>query len=205
MVIAAAGEMGSVLSAGQLDRITREYFKLGWSDQQLRQALATHVKVKDGFLQGKAGQDAQALREIAYQNGVRYNDDWFTNAAQSVASGSTTVDKWEQSIRANAAAAFPPFAEQIKAGQNVADIASPYRQTMGALLELNPNDIDLFDPTIRQAIAGRDPKTGQATAKSLWQFENDMRKDKRWLKTNNARESLMGTAQNVLSKWGFNG
>lgn len=204
-ILASAGAMGATVTGRTLTNLVNSYYRQGWNELQLRDALSKYITVKDGVMKGAAGQAAEALRGIAYANGVRYNDDWYVNAARNVASGQGTVEAWESEIRKQAASAFPVFAEQIKAGQNVSDIASPYQQTMGALLELNPNEIDLFDPTIRKALAGRDPKTGTPTAKSLWEFENDLRGDSRWLQTNNARDTTMATANAVLSAFGFGG
>lgn len=202
---AQAAAMGAVMDAGKIRWRAEQAYRLGWNQQQIQSVLAQYVTEQNGVLKGQAGQAAEQLRSLAYANGVRYGDEWFTRAAKAVMSGTSSVEDWEAEIRKQAASAFPPFAEQIKAGQNMADIASPYRQTMAALLEISDTDIDLFDGTIRSALAGRDPKTGTATAKSLWQFENDLRKDRRWLKTNNARESLMGATKGILASWGFQG
>lgn len=200
-----AAAMGATLDAGKMRWRAEQAYRLGWNQQQIQGILAQYVTAKDGVMKGAAGDAAQQLRALAYQNGVRYSDDWYMKAAKAVVAGTASVQDWEQEVRKQAASAWPSFADQIKAGQNVADIASPYRQTMAALLEINDADIDLFDPTIRKALAGRDPEKGTAVAQSLWQFENELRRDKRWLKTNNARESLMATTQGVLESWGFRG
>lgn len=200
-----AGQLGATLDEGKLRWRAEQAYRLGWNQVQITSVLAQYVTAKDGVMKGVAGQTAEALRAAAYANGVRYSDDWFVKAAKSVVSGNTSPEDWEQQIRKQAASAWPTFSEQIMAGQNMMDVASPYRQSMSALLEINDADVDLFDPTIRSALARRDPKTGQATAQSLWEFENGLRKDTRWLKTNNARESLMGVTRAVLSDWGFAG
>jgi len=201
---AQATAMGAQMSDDKLRWRAEQAYKLGWGQQQITTTLAAYVKAKDGVLQGAAGQTAEQLRQIAYANGVRYQDSWFVNAAKAVVGGQRTADDFVADIRNQAASAFPAFRDQIKAGLDVAEIASPYRQTMSALLELNDADVDLFDPRIRKALSYRD-KDGTARAKSLWEFENEVRKDRRWLQTNNARESLMGTAQAVLDRWGFRG
>lgn len=50
---------------------------------------------------------------------------------------------------------------------DVADLASPYMQSMGNILEVNPGELDLFNPTIRKALQATDDK-GQPTSKPLW-------------------------------------
>lgn len=200
-----AAAMGANINDKHLRWRAEQSYKLGWNEQQTQAVLAPYVKAQNGVLKGAAGQTAQQLRSLALANGVRYGDDWYTKAAQSVVSGTKTPQDWEQAIRRQAVSAFPQFRDQIEAGMNMDDIASPYKQTMAALLELNGEELDLFDPTIRKALAGRDPKTGAASSKSLWEFENDLRKDARWMQTNNARESFMGTAKTVLDAFGFQG
>jgi hypothetical protein len=199
-----ASAMGAVIGDDKLRWRAEQAYKLGWNQQQIQVTLGAYVKAQDGVLKGAAGQTAQQLRELAYANGVRYQDSWFNKAAQAVVSGTRSADDFAADIRANAASAFPAFRDQIKAGVDVIEIASPYRQAMSALLEIPDADVDLYDPKIRQALSYRD-KDGQARAKSLWEFENEVRKDTRWMKTNNARDEFMGTAQAVLDAWGFRG
>jgi hypothetical protein len=84
----------------------------------------------------------------------------------------------------------------------VAEIANPYIRSMATLLELNDADIDLFDPTIRAALTGR-TQDGTPAVKPIWQFENEVRSDSRWLNTNNARDSLDGVGNSILKMWGL--
>jgi len=145
------------------------------------------------------------LRQLADNNGVSYNGDWFNNAARSIVGGTRSFQDFENDIRNQAASAFPTYAEQIRAGQNVKDIASPYINSMSRILEINPDGITLEDNSIRQALSGISPKDGKPAAKSLWEFERDIRKDPRWNNTNNARESASSLALGVLKDMGFNG
>ena len=84
----------------------------------------------------------------------------------------------------------------------MADIADPYRQSMASLLELNPEAVGLDDRMVRGALASKD-KDGNPAMKSLWEFENDVRQDKRWLKTSNAQDSAMSVTRKILSDFGL--
>jgi len=44
---------------------------------------------------------------------------------------------------------------------------------------------------------------GKPATKPLWQFEQELRKDPRWNYTNNAQQSLMNTARQVLQDFGL--
>lgn len=202
-VVAQASAMGATLSGSQLNSVVNQVFRLGVSGAQLNKLLSNYVVASDGVMKGAAGTTQEELKRLARANGVSYNDNWYSSASRAVVGGVKTLQDYENDIRRQAASAFPVYAEQIKAGQDVADIASPYVQRMGALLEINPADVDLFDSSIREALSGRNPETGKAQAKSLWQFENDLRKDPRWQKTNNAKETYANATQGLLKTWGL--
>ena len=204
-VSTTASALGATLSEATLTKVVNAYYRQGYNPQQLNTLLSRYIFVKDGVLGGQAGKNVQDLKELARANGMQYNGDWFNNASRAVIAGKSTMQDYENTIRMQAASAFPVYAEQIKSGQNVADIASPYIQRMSALLEVDPGGIDLFDSQIREALSGRNPENGKAQAKSLWQFENDIRKDERWLKTNNARETFSSATAGILKSWGFGG
>jgi hypothetical protein len=202
-LIAQAEAMGATLTGKALTSAINQVYRLGLKGSQVTKLLSNYVVAYNGVLGGAAGKAQQELKALARANGVSYNDNWYTTAAKNVVGGVRAAQDYEADIRAQAASAFPVYAEQIKAGQNVAEIASPYVNRMSALLEINPNDIDLFDNSIKQALSGRNPETGKAETKSLWQFENDLRKDPRWQKTNNAKETYATATQGLLKTWGL--
>lgn len=204
-LVAQAEAMGATLTGKALTSAVNQVYRLGLKGSQVTKLLSNYVVEHNGVLGGAAGTTQQQLKALARANGVSYNDNWYTTAARNVVGGIRAAQDYESDIRAQAASAFPVYAEQIKAGQNVADIASPYVQRMSALLEINPNDIDLFDNSIKQALSGRNPETGKAETKSLWQFENDLRKDPRWQYTNNAREATSSITNGILKMWGLSG
>ena len=199
---AAAG--GAQLSDHQLKMIAQNAFNFSWSDAQIKDALGQYVKTVGGFYSGAASDTAQQLHALALQNGVQVSDSFVDSYVKGVETGSTTLQAGQDHIRTMASSAFPAWAEQIKAGQNVADLASPYMQQMGKTLELDSNAIDLFDPTIRKALQASDPsgKVGTPSVMPLWQFEQSLKQDPRWMKTQNAQDSLMANVHGVLQSWG---
>ena len=84
-------------------------------------------------------------------------------------------------------------------------IAAPYLATQAKLWEVDPNKIDLFDPTLRNALQSTAVQ-GQDAAPSqlpLYDFEKQLRSNAKWLSTNNARESMAATADQVLADMGL--
>ena len=105
----------------------------------------------------------------------------------------------EGSLRNAAAAKYSAFATQIKAGQNTLDLAAPYIQSVSKILEVPDTDIGMSNSHVLKAMTSN--VNGQAT--SIWQFENSLRQDPTWRKTQNAQDSIMQNAHQVLQNFGM--
>lgn len=198
----AAVSLGAQLTDDQLTKISTNALNFGWNPAQIRDTLAGAVKMgAEGTYGGQAAADADQLRALARANGVKLGDKTLQSWITRLAAGES-IDGFESYVREMAASAFPQFAERLQAGQNLEDIADPYRQQMAQTLELNPAEIDLFDPTIRKAMQATDPD-GKPMTQPLWKFEQDLKKDTRWRRTNGARDELMGAGQQVLRDFGL--
>lgn len=198
----AAVQMGSQLTDRQLERITKNVLRFGWNDAQIRDTLAGAIKAgANGGFGGQAEADAEQLRQVARNNGVKLGDKTLRQWLVRMGAGES-IEGFEAYVRHMASSAFPEYAAHLKAGMDLDDVVDPYRQQMAQTLELNPEDLDLYDPTLRRALQTVD-KDGKAASKPLWQFEAELKKDKRWLSTNNARDDIDSVAQRVLSDFGF--
>lgn len=195
-----ASTMGTSFSDKQLNNLADHAVKFGWNDSQLSDVMSKYITFSNA--RGQAQSNIQSMQNLAWKNGVKLNGDQYRKWAQDIAAGNFTMDDYTKYVRGQAAGLAPAYADELKAGMDLYDVASPYMQSMASTLELNPADISLFDPTIRSALSGKGPD-GKPTSKTLWQFENDLRNDPRWLQTNNARDAMMGTAHKVLSDFGF--
>lgn len=154
----------------------------------------------------QAAQFDTDISQFAYRNGIRVSDSWKQNTFKSIMSGQTSADEVKQTMRNKTiASAYPSLAEQIKAGQDVMDLADPYIQTKAQLLETDANTIDLWDPQVRAALQSRDATSGKASTMPLYDFEKQVRLDPRWQYTNNAKQTVSGMALNVLQSFGFQG
>ena len=176
---------------------------LGWSDARIKDWLGTRVSVHDGVMWGEAGEAFDKLHEVAYLNGLKF-DTYYEKAARGIARGVTTMETEEAKLRAVAAGRYSAYKDQILAGQNVMDLAAPYIKSVSQLLELPETDVDLFNKHIAKAMTAK-PAAGSAagTQMPLWQFENEVRDDPLWRKTNNARESMMTVARSVAKDFGL--
>lgn len=200
-----AAAMGMVETKSNMDHLKKWAYNaaaMGWSDEQLRNEIGKFVFFSGDTWQGQGGEIQQKLHDYAYSMGVTMSGSWYANNTRNVLRGVATEQDYMSEIRKQAKSQFSQWSKQIDAGQTVMDLANPYLQSMSQILELPGGSINLFDPTIKKALNYKDPKTGQGTAKPLWQFENELRADPRWKKTNNAQNTLMGVAHQVLSDFG---
>ncbi len=156
-----------------------------------------------GGVEGASGAIAEAkesLMSLALNNGVSMSEGWFGQVSDSLARGKSDINMWEDDIRSMAAERFPLYAEKIRAGVNVRELASPYAQSMRRILERA--DVDLDDPYITQALGARDDN-GNPKAMPMYDFEKSVRQDPRWLSTDNAQDAFMSNAHQVLVNFGF--
>jgi hypothetical protein len=195
-------KMGGSISGTTISNIARDSLLFGWNDAQIRDAIAKTVVGGLKNNRGEAGQVGQQLKQTAYRNGVNISDSWMQQWQQKIAAGNGTVEEAQAQLRnVYGKALAPGFAKELDSGMDLQDIAQPYMQSMAQTLELNPADINLFDPTIRKALSSGGKDGGKTVP--LWQFESNLKSDPRWLKTNNARDSLVDTTANVLKSFGL--
>jgi hypothetical protein len=160
---------------------------------------------------GQALQNYQTLQGIAKANGFALKDilpnisaitaggDLETAVLRGLADGSIDINRVAQDARMLASQGQPQYVRNLlNQGYDLEAVYAPYRQTMAATLELDPNTIDLNDPTLRSAITDK----GDI---NLYDFKKNLRKDNRWQYTSDAREEVGNSALKVLQDFGFQG
>jgi len=182
-----------------LNDLVYKKLALGWTDARLKNYIGARTSMHGGVMYGDAGEAFDKLHEMAYLNGVNYSSATFQSKARSIVSGTSTLEAMTAEIRKAAAAKYSAWSQQILAGQNAMDLAASYIKSVSSLLELPESGIDLDNKWVNKAMTGGKPDQPY----SIWQFENDVRSDPLWNKTNNARESMFGTARQVLKDFGL--
>jgi len=160
---------------------------------------------------GQALQNYQTLQSIAKANGFSLKDilpnisavtaggDLETAVIRGLADGSIDINRVSQDARMLAAQGQPQYVRDLLGqGYDLQAIYSPYRQTMASVLELNPDEIDLNDSTLRMAISDKGDM-------NLYDFKKALRKDSRWQYTENARNEVASSTLQVLRDFGFQG
>jgi hypothetical protein len=118
---------------------------------------------------------------------------------QKLATGELDVNAIAQAARQFAAQGQPDYVRNLLGqGYDLEQVYQPYRQVMASTLELNSDQIDLNDPTLRGAITNEGDM-------NIYDFKRLLRKDSRWDTTENAREEVSSAVYNILRDFGFQG
>ena len=224
-ISALAKQKGANLSEDQLDQITAQVYN-GFLENDsiaLTKLISPYIGQIPAILQkgalagatkaysGEALQNYQALQNIARQNGFKLNDILpnisttttggnLENAVlQKIANGELDVNAVAQNARILAAAGQPQYVRDLlNQGYDLSAIYAPYRNTMASILELNPDQIDLNDPTLRMGITDKGDM-------NLYDYKKMLKQDNRWQYTANATQEVSDKALQVLRDFGFMG
>jgi tetratricopeptide (TPR) repeat protein len=153
---------------------------------------------------GQALKDYQAIQDVARSNGFSVKDivpggQSEQQVLQGIATGKIDPNRLAQDARKLAAQGQPQYVRDLLGqGYNLDQVFAPYRQTMANLLEINADQIDLNDPTLRTAI------TDQGDM-NVYDFKRTLKADKRWQYTENAKSEVSDAALKVLRDFGFQG
>jgi hypothetical protein len=159
---------------------------------------------------GQALQNYQALQAVAKANGLGIKDilprlsvlpgqNLDDVVLQKLATGELDINRLAQDARMIAAQGSPDYVKNLlQQGYDLEQIYAPYKNVMAQLLELNPDEIELNDNTLRSAI-------GQDREMNVYDFKKALRKDSRWQYTENAREEVADSVLGVLRDFGFQG
>jgi hypothetical protein len=160
-------------------------------------------KATEGY-SGQALKDYQAIQDVARSNGFSIKDivpggQSEQQVLQGIATGRIDPNRLAQDARKLAAQGQPQYVRDLLGqGYNLDQVFAPYRQTMANLLEINADQIDLNDPTLRTAITDKGDM-------NVYDFKRTLKADKRWQYTENAKQEVSDAAFKVLRDFGFQG
>lgn len=197
-----AKRQGVAIDEADLDLMARDLYDMANEDKPalIRAALRAKIAYKPGqVVGGVTGENLAALRATAAANGLDLDKNfggelqgWLQNIAQG-----ESIETYKQRIRDVVSYTVPDSVKKlIGQGIDLGTIFSPYKQMMANVLELNPEQIDLNDPTLRTAITGTD-------VLNMYDFQKQLKKDNRWQYTSNAKQEVSDSALRVLQDFGF--
>jgi hypothetical protein len=201
-VSSIAIQMGAHMSPHLLSIMGETALLYNWNADQIKQHLVSLVGTMGGQYTGAAGTEQQQYKQIAGDYGISMSGAQLSSFIRGAALGSVnqqTVQNW---AIAQAQSRYPALAQRLQAGETLKQIADPYIQSQAKIFETNPNTINLTDASIQKALASKDAK-GAPTTMSVWQYEQGLRQDPRFLKTQAAQDTGMQMAHSVLKDFGL--
>ena len=197
-----AGNMGATVGPAFRDEIIKQAISGGWDDARIEQAMAGQImRDQSGSLLGKAGQLETELMKLGRNNGLNFSKDFYVNAARSVLSGMKSADEWGKWIREQAAQQYGAYADQIRAGVDLKEAASNITTAVAGELELDPEQVNLGDKVVQQALTNVDEK-GNPAVLPLWKVKELARQDDRFIRTNTSQAAVANIGADILKKWG---
>lgn len=198
---------GKVVGGGGfLYRTAVASLQLGLNESQIKDLMYKSVdwekRIANDTLGGTLSGQLQELRRQAAMLGIKPSDSWYAAQIDKIADGNDTIDGALARAKNLAMERYPAFADRIESGESVAEIAEGYRESMSRILEINPGELDVFDSKIQGALTSTNEQ-GAPAAKTLTQFERELRQDSRWQYTKNAKETLLGAGQDLLKSFGL--
>lgn len=172
--------------------------------------VGTGMGIQPSGYTGQALKNYQTLQAVAKANGLKVTDilprlsvapgqNIEDVVLQKLATGELDINRLTQDARNIAAQGTPDYVKGLlQQGYDLDQIFAPYKNVMASILELNPDEIDLNDATLRGAI-------GQDKEMNVFDFKKALRKDSRWQYTENAREEVADSVLSVLRNFGFQG
>ncbi len=201
-----AAQMGAAIPPSKLNKIVEQVITLGLDEGGLKNILGGYITFQENgsTLTGMAGQYENMIKQFAFTQGVTLDKQTVKNQAQLIGRGMATEEDFKNQIVNQAISMYPGYTDQLKAGQTMMDIASPYMQTMSDDLEIPFTSLNLTDPLIKKALNGVNQQ-GKPVGMDQLTFQSTIRNDPRWGKTQKAQDGAMKIGLKVLQDMGLTG
>ena len=161
----------------------------------------------DGTLKGPVRKIQNNVRDLAFNYGFsdlmggRIND-WVKDNTRAVAAGDLTIEDVEDQMKNFAIGRFPALTKQLQAGISLVDLVAPYKNTLAGMLEIDEGSVSLADSLMERAL-GSLGGDGQQSLMPLWEFKQQIRKDPRWLSTDQAVSTYNNIGVQIARDFGF--
>ena len=176
--------LGFQIQPDKLSELATQAQREGWTalevDAALRPMVAEQLTASaenEGFT-GTLGTAAAELTNWSRRNGFEVDQESADRMLASVAFGDKTLDQVKQEMRTQyMLGAFPGWAEQINAGIDIYDLASPYRAVAQKML--GRSDMAMNDPIMQEMMQSQGAD-GTWKARPLWEAERFIRNTDEW-------------------------
>lgn len=198
---AMAQKMGVNIEPNRLLQIATDSVKYKWTtDFQFTSALAAEAKYRPDY-GGDIGSYETKAKGIARDYLMPIDDETAFNWARDLAAGKIDENTITSHFT-NAAKGLlgPDYDAQIDAGLKPRDLLSSQINTIGNLMEISTDDVDLVnDPRWQKVLQYTDPNTGKRRPMTVSETSLAVKSTDDWWKTNNANKEV-GEKASYLAK-----
>lgn len=184
IIALTAQQWGVNLTPQQVGAMAGQALSLGWNQQQINQAIASHAQFTQGLQSagaasytgagtvpnggGQLGGIMDQYMQIAKQNLIPLSPQSAYQWAVNTLAGSTNQASYNAYIQAQAKSLFPQFSNQIDQGISVGTLAQPYQQAAASVLGMDPNQINMTDPKFLVGLTGNGATGHKAMSLDQW-------------------------------------
>lgn len=185
-------------------RIAEQSLSLGWTDTELRDAIALEVDWATASETPRAsfGEAVMQLRQTAEgEYMVPMSEEAAAGWARRIFEGSATEDGFRAWLKQAAIGRFGQFAEQINQGATPAQLFDSYKQMAAETLEMDPEQIDLLhDPKFNRALEVDDD--GKRRAMTLGEWSMYLREQDEYRFTTQANKQAAEVSRSLGNMFG---
>jgi hypothetical protein len=173
-----------------------------WDDSQLEDFIATksNVMFTGG---GTLGSTLEKVKNQAYMYGIKIDSalEKEINFSLLDPNDGRDANYWLYSVKQQAmdSPTYKPFAESLKAGRSLYEVTNNYRQQMANLLEVDSTAITWDD------LMGKVVDNNTGNARTFADFTKQVKQDKLWQYTKNAKETYSNMALDLAKTFGYMG
>jgi len=194
---------GVSLDDSVLTQLATSKRQFNWNDNQVFDELDKLMPVGVDRYIGAAGTAQDSLSKWVSDNGLSLTQNSIQDYVRKISRRDLTLDDVKADLRRTyMAGAYPAWSDRIMAGQDISDIAAPYKSRMAKLLEIDESQIDFNDNMLSQGLQGVGAD-GKAGIVPLYEFDKMIRKDPRWDRTENALKTYTDAGSSILKMFGL--
>lgn len=187
----------------RLARLNDTILSQGWSDAQVRRALAAEVLYDPTGTQTGVLAD---MKNITREWLVPLSDQAMSAWARSIVEGSKTLEDFTEYNRTQAKSLFPALSTALDdPNMTTRTYMDPYAQDTASVLGINAADIDWTSPKWMRAFNQIDPKTNERTVMSRSDWMRTVMKDPTYgyEQSTNGQAAKQNLTMGLLEMFGF--
>jgi hypothetical protein len=197
-------QLGRNLGGINVKQLAEQSLKYAWNDAQLQNVIASYVHYDPKTAAGQVAAYEMQVNAMASDYGVKVNKSTMQDYIKGLVSGKYTQDNLVDVFRDQAKSKYPGMGVYLDKGMSVRQVAAPYVSSYSQIMEVGEDSVQMADPLMQKALQGQVRKAGEPPImQSVYEFEQSLRKDSRWMQTKNAHNELKDAAMGLGKAWGL--